>query len=347
MNTTLSIPPQLLTLPAMEMSAALQIISAIDAGKPLHNIYDLAAAMQTGVYTARKISKSLEKIGFLKREEQHDSNGRFLKSLWSFSLDFLFKRYDGEQRAENRHTVETAVNGDFPSSEVPENVNDIPDIIDIFSYVDIDTAERLNIKAVVETCKPEKVRNVLKVLKMLIELKESFIYYPKNKAMQTFTPEEVSEMVAKLDAQTFKKLCNNVNPRTNPLNYVFATLLNKCKDEQTIIDERYSEAMSGNSFTKKQMKAIIIEAETACRSYDISTVSAFLSALWNKKKSYTYNKNKEYSYFLSMIRNAASPADLHTNHHKRCRHKSSSAPSYDLDELFNYALTHTPKVKCP
>ena len=73
---TVSIPSQILKLPALEMSAALQIISAKEAGTPLHNIYDLAAVMQRGVYTARKISKSLESIGFLKREEQHDCNGR-------------------------------------------------------------------------------------------------------------------------------------------------------------------------------------------------------------------------------------------------------------------------------
>lgn len=348
MNTILSIPSQLLNLPALEMSAALQIISARDAGTPLHNIYDLAAVMQRGVYTARKISKSLESIGFLKREEQHDCNGRYTKSVWRVSLDFLFKKYDGEQREENRHTVKIAINGDFSH---PEESESIEDILDIYLYVDTDTAERLNIEAATKKCKPEKVRKVLEALKTLQNCSETFIYSPKNKPMQSFSADEVAQIVTELDAQTFKKLCNHVNPRTNSLNYVFSALLNKWKCSKSAVDDRYSEALSGNHFTKKQMNSIIKAAETTCKSSEIGIVAGFLSVLWKKMQSYTYDKSKEYGYFMSMIKNAAAPTESNSSSRKHYQQassqlkSSSSAPSYDLDLLFEYALTHTPAVK--
>ena len=348
MNTTVSIPSQLLALPALEMSAALQIISARDAGTPLHNIYDLAAVMQRGVYTARKISKSLENMGLLKREEQHDSNGRYSRAVWSVSLDFLFKKYDGEQREENRHTVETAINGDFSNSERSEITEDI---LDIYLYVDTDTAERLNIEAAAKKCKPEKVRKVLEALKTLQNCSEPFIYSPKNKPMQSFSADEVAQIVNELDAQTFKKLCNHVNPRTNSLNYVFSALLNKWKCSKSAVDDRYSEALSGNHFTKKQMNSIIKVAETTCKSSEIGIVAGFLSVLWKKMQSYTYDKSKEYGYFMSMIKNAVAPTESNSSSRKHYQQaspllkSSSSAPSYDLDLLFEYALTHTPTVK--
>ena len=346
---TVSIPSQILKLPALEMSAALQIISAKEAGTPLHNIYDLAAVMQRGVYTARKISKSLESIGFLKREEQHDCNGRYTKSVWNVSIDFSFKKCDSQLYVANRHTAETAINGDFSHSERSESNEDI---LDIYLYVDTDTAERLNIEAAAKKCKPEKVRKVLEALKMIQNCSEPFIYSPKNKPMQSFSADEVAQIVTELDAQTFKKLCNHVNPRTNSLNYVFSALLNKWKCSKSAVDDRYSEALSGNHFTKKQMSSIIKAAETTCKSSEIGIVAGFLSVLWKKMQSYTYDKSKEYGYFMSMIKNAAAPTDSNSSSQKHYQHQqaspllksSGSAPSYDLDLLFEYALTHTPTV---
>ena len=169
--------------------------------------------------------------------------------------------------------------------------------------------------------------------------------------MQSFSADEVAQIVTELDAQTFKKLCNHVNPRTNSLNYVFSALLNKWKSSKSSIDARYSEALSGNHFTKKQMSSIIKAAETTCKSSEIGIVAGFLSVLWKKMQSYTYDKSKEYGYFMSMIKNAAAPTESNSSSRKHYQQaspllkSSSSAPSYDLDLLFEYALTHTPTVK--
>ena len=346
MNTAITLPYQILKLPMREQSVLLALSTLFPNVTCFEtSIERIAEFMNLCDTTIKKAVRGLESKGIISREIKREK-GKFDGMSWTISLSALTTMSPVITSPVIKYpTVEMAINGDFPTSERSEITEDI---LDIHLYVDTDTAEQLNIETIMKKCKPEKIKKVLEIIKSLRENLQPFTYSPKYQPMQTFTADEVAQIVAELDAPTFKKLCNNVNPNTNALNYVFKSLLNKWKSSKSAIDDRYSEALSGNHFTKKQMNGIIKSAEIVCNSSDIAVVSAFLSILWKKMQSYTYDKSKEYSYLISMIKNSVTPiADKSPINQRRTAALSSSAPSYDLDELMNYALTHTPKVKCP
>lgn len=349
MNTAITLPYQILKLPMREQSVLLALSTLFPNVTCFEtSIERIAEFMNLCDTTIKKAVRGLESKGIISREIKREK-GKFDGMSWTISLAALTTMSPVITSPVIKYpTAEMAINGDFSHTERSEITEDI---LDIYLYVDTDTAARLNIEVAAKKCKPEKVRKVLEALKTLQNCSEPFIYSPKNKPMQSFSADEVAQIVTELDAQTFKKLCNHVNPRTNSLNYVFSALLNKWKCSKSAVDDRYSEALSGNHFTKKQMNSIIKAAETTCKSSEIGIVAGFLSVLWKKMQSYTYDKSKEYGYFMSMIKNAAAPTESNSSFRKHYQQaspllkSSSSAPSYDLDELINYALTHTPTVK--
>lgn len=113
-------------------------------------------------------------------------------------------------------------------------------------------------------------------------------------------------------------------------------------DKKGLID-RIKKILPSNNFSYEQIQSIYNLASVISESNDENKIMKHLAFLWTRMQDYKYNRKNEYRYFLNVINNAG-PIKNSPDIVQKTKINMKSKPSYDLDEIFEYALNSTPVI---